>query len=178
MASRLSTKNRVLTALLVLGLTGSTITAYQLYHVRAFNRAIVAGQSPVGESRRYEAKFSSAWRLANEGRYLDATQLFNQLLEADHDAERQSAVQYNLGNIFFRRGLMVHRNGGEVRDEALYLMIQARIAYQQSLRLDPGRMDARYNLDRVLRTLPQDTRPNEKEDQLGIVMGNIPTGLP
>lgn len=178
MASRLSTKNRVLSALLVLGLAGSSITAYQLHGVRTFNRAIVAGQTPAGEAQRYEAKFSSAWRLANEGRYLDATQLFNQLLEADTDPERQSAVQYNLGNIFFRRGLMVHRNGGEVRDEALYLMTQARIAYQQSLRLDPDRMDARYNLDRVLRMLPQDARSGEAEDQLGIVMGNIPTGLP
>lgn len=178
MASCLSSKNRLLLTLLALGLGGTVLSAYQLHGVRAFNRAILTGQSPGGESQRYEAKFSSAWRLANEGRYLDATQLFNQLMEADTDPQRQSAVQYNLGNIFFRRGLMVHRNGGEVRDEALYLLTQARIAYQQSLRLTPERMDARYNLDRVLRMLPSDAPAGDEHDQLGIVMGNIPTGLP
>lgn len=178
MASRLTTKNRVLLALLAVGVIGSAATAIERHQIRAFNQAIRAGQTPAGEAQRYEAKFSSAYRLASEGRYLDATQLFNQLMEADTDAQRQASVQYNLGNIFFRRGLMVHRDGGEAKDEALYLLTQAKIAYQQSLRFDHTRMDARYNLDRVLRMLPQEARAGEEQDQLGIVMGSIPTGLP
>lgn len=178
MATRLKTKNRVLLAALAIGITGAIYQTIELREFAAFNRAVQAGKSPAGEAQRFEAKFSSAYWLAREGRYQDATQLFTQLMEADADPQRQASVQYNLGNIFFLRGLMVNRNGDEVRDEAEYLLTQAKIAYQQSLRFDNAPMDARHNLDRVLRMLPENAGAKDEQDQLGIVMGNIPTGLP
>lgn len=178
MATRLKTKNRVLLAALAIGIAGAIYQTLELREIAAFNRAVRAGRSPAGESQRFEAKFSSAYWLASTGRYQDATQLFTQLMEADADPQRQASVQYNLGNIFFLRGLMVNRSGGTVQDEAEYLLTQARIAYQQSLRLDHTTMDARHNLDRVLRMLPEDASARDEQDQLGIVMGNIPTGLP
>jgi hypothetical protein len=52
------------------------------------------------------------------------------------------------------------------------------MAYQQSLRLDNRFMGARYNLDRVLRLLPEHSIAKNDQDELGIVMGNIPSGLP
>lgn len=178
MATRLKTKNRILLAALALGIAGAVYKGYELREITTFNRAVETGKSPAGETQRFEARFSAAYWLAREGRYQDATQLFTQLMEADSDPQRQASVQYNLGNIFFRRGLMVNRNGDEVRDEAEYLLTQAKIAYQQSLRLDNTRMDARHNLDRLLRMLPENAGAKDEQDQLGIVMGNIPTGLP
>jgi mxaK protein len=177
-ATRLKTKNRALLAALAIGIAGAAYQAFELQEIATFNRAVATGKSPAGETQRFEARFSAAYWLAREGRYQDATQLFTQLMEADPDPQRQAAVQYNLGNIFFLRGLMVNRNGDEVRDEAEYLLTQAKIAYQQSLRLDNTPMDARHNLDRVLRMLPENASAQDEQDQLGIVMGNIPTGLP
>lgn len=178
MAIRLKTKNRVLLAALAIGIAGAAYQAAELQEAAAFNRAVRAGKSPTGETQRFEAKFSAAYWLAREGRYQDATQLLTQLMEAGGEPQQQAAVQYNLGNIFFLRGLLVHRNGGTVHDEAEYLLTQAKIAYQQSLRLDNTHLDARHNLDRVLRMLPADDNSKDDQDQLGIVMGNIPTGLP
>lgn len=73
---------------------------------------------------------------------------------------------------------MVNHNGDEVKDEAEYLLNQARLAFEQSLRLDDGHLDARHNLDRVLSLLPADPGTPEEQEKLGIIMGNIPTGLP
>jgi mxaK protein len=177
-ATRLKMKNRVLLAALAIGIAGAAYQAFELREIATFNRAVATGKSPSGETQRFEARFSAAYWLAREGRYQDSTQLLTQLVEADSDPQRQASVQYNLGNIFFLRGLMVNRNGDEVRDEAEYLLTQAKIAYQQSLRFDNTPMDARHNLDRVLRMLPENAGAQDEQDQLGIVMGNIPTGLP
>ena len=63
--------------------------------------------------------------------------------------------------------------------EAVYLMTQAKTAYIQSLRLDSTHWDARHNLDRVLTMLPSEPTPGVGEsDSPGLIMGNIPVGLP
>ncbi len=51
------------------------------------------------------------------------------------------------------------------------------MAYEQSLRLDSHHIDAKYNLDRVLRLLPENAVAKDEQEKLGIVMGNIPSGL-
>ena len=107
-------------------------------------------------------------------------QLFNNLSKEGTD-DQKSAVYYNIGNIYFKRGLLVNgtSNSSTVRDEAEYLMRQAKKAYEQSLAFNNNHWDVKHNLDRVLTMLPKDPTPGIGDsDSPGLIMGNIPVGLP
>jgi mxaK protein len=66
-----------------------------------------------------------------------------------------------------------------VRDEAEYLFRQAKVAYVASLKLDNSHWGTRHNLDRLLTMLPATPTPGVGEsDNPGLIMGNIPIGLP
>ncbi len=146
--------------------------------IDAFNLAISSGQPPETDLQSFEAKFATAYWLASNERYKEATLLFNKALN-NADTTQKSAIQYNLGNIFFRRGLIINGANMTVRDEAEYLFRQAKTAYQQSLRLDNSFWDARHNLDRILTMLPGTPTPGVGEsDTPGLIMGSIPVGLP
>lgn len=160
----------------------SSITALyawnRIHQIHDFNRAILTAKTPDTNRQSYEAKFSTAYWLAKNERYKEATLLFLQLAEQG-DLNRRSAVQHNLGNIFFLRGLTVNGNSMTVRDESEYLFRQAKGAYVQSLKLDNSHWDTRHNLDRVIGMLPETPTPGVGEsDSPGLIMGNIPVGLP
>lgn len=174
----MKTRSLLLLAGLLTGIAGIALQAFDMHRMESFNQAVSTGKSPEPDKLRFEAKYAAAYWLARNGRYQDATQLFTQLMETGGKPQQLAAVQYNLGNIFFLRGLLVNRSGGVVHDEAEYLLTQAKMAYQQSLRLDNAHLDVRHNLDRVLSLLPEDSVPKNEQDKLGIVMGNIPVGLP
>lgn len=178
MATSVKAKNRVLLLILILGIGGSLTAGKQLYQIEQFNSAAESGTKLPSNDFKFEAKYAAAYQLASNGRYQDASQLFGQLMEMPANKRQLAAVQYDLGNLFLTRGLLVSRNGGEVKDEAEYLINQARMAYQQSLKLDNSHMDVHYNLDRVLRLLPENPTYKNEQEEIGIVMGNIPTGLP
>lgn len=167
--------------LLVTAIAAGLAAGWQANRIRQienFNRAVSSGKTPVTDTQSYEAKFSTAYWLAKSGRFQDSTMLFLQLLESGTPAQ-QSAVQFNLGNIFFLRGLAINGRDMTVRDEAIYLVTQAKTAYMQSLRLDSSQWDARHNLDRVLTMLPSDPPPGQSDEgNVGLIMGNIPVGLP
>lgn len=150
----------------------------RIHQIHDFNRAILTAKTPDTDRQSYEAKFSTAYWLAKNERYKEATLLFLQLAEQG-DLNRRSAVQHNLGNIFFLRGLTVNGNSMTVRDESEYLFRQAKGAYVQSLKLDNSHWDTRHNLDRVIGMLPETPTPGVGEsDSPGLIMGNIPVGLP
>ncbi|MDR2219146.1 MAG: hypothetical protein LBE24_01010 [Methylobacillus sp.] len=168
-------------AALVVAIAAGAAAAYEANRIRQienFNRAVLAGKTPVTDAQSYEAKFSAAYWLGKSGRYQDSTLLFLQLAEKGN-ASQNSAVQYNLGNIFFLRGLAINGTNLTVREEAVYLLTQAKTAYMQSLRLDSRHWDARHNLDRIITMLPAEVTPGVGEsDSPGLIMGNIPVGLP
>jgi mxaK protein len=171
-----------LTALLLatalLSAAGSLWEAYRIHQIDAFNQAIRAGKAPITDTQSFEAKFATAYWLAKSARYQDATLIFLQLLETG-TPDQKSAVQYNLGNIFFLRGLLINGRDMTVRDEAVYLLTQAKTAYIASLKLNNTHWDARHNLDRILMMLPADPSPGVGDsDAPGLIMGNIPVGLP
>lgn len=152
--------------------------ANRIRQIENFNRAVESGKTPVTDTQSYEAKFAAAYWLGKGGRYQDSTLLFLQLAEKGTPSQR-SAVQHNLGNIFFLRGLAINGRDLTVRDEAVYLLTQAKTAYIQSLRLDNDHWDARHNLDRIITMLPAEATPGVGEsDSPGLIMGNIPVGLP
>jgi len=168
----------------LLAIIAVTATASAIYNfnrmqqIAAFNHAISKGKPPQTDLQSFEAKFSTAYWLAKNERYKEATLLFNKALNGAN-TEQKAAIQYNLGNIFFLRGLIINGTSMTVRDEAEYLLRQAKTAYQQSLRLDNSNWGARHNLDRLLTMLPGTPTPGVGEsDTPGLIMGNIPVGLP
>lgn len=165
--------------LLAIVAAGSAVYLYQrINQIRAFNAAINQANTPKTDRQSFEAKFATAYWLAHNERYKEATLLFNKLL-GSANTEQKAAIQYNLGNIFFRRGLIINGANMTVRAEAEYLFRQAKTAYQQSLRLDNTNWGARHNLDRLLTMLPGTPTPGVGEsDTPGLIMGNIPVGLP
>ncbi len=157
---------------------GSIWQANRIRQIDNFNQAVKAGKTPVTDTQSFEAKFSTAYWLARAGRYQDATLLFLQLQEKA-TPDQQAFVQYNLGNIFFLRGLAINGRDITVRDEAVYLLTQAKTAYMQALRLNSELWPARHNLDRVLGMLPSEPAPGVSDQaNPGLIMGNIPVGLP
>lgn len=173
---------KVLTVLFLLLATAAAITSVYHYkriqQIDAFNLAISTGKPPQTDLQSFEAKFSTAYWLAKNERYKEATLLFNKALNGA-TTEQKAAIQYNLGNIFFRRGLAIGGTNYTVKDEAEYLLMQAKTAYQLSLRQDNSNWGARHNLDRLLTMLPETPTPGAGEsDSPGLIMGSIPVGLP
>ena len=166
-------------ALIAIIATASTIYNFsRMQQIKAFNEAISEGKPPKSDLQSFEAKFATAYWLAKNERYKEATLLFNKALNGA-TTEQKAAIHYNLGNIFFLRGLIINGTSMTVRDEAEYLLRQAKTAYLQSLRFDNSNWGARHNLDRLLTMLPATPTPGVGEsDTPGLIMGNIPVGLP
>lgn len=172
---------KVTWTLAILAVVGAVTAFYEwkrIEQIQAFNQAILTAKTPATDRQSYEAKFATAYWLAKNERYKESTLLFLQIAELG-DNNQRSAVQHNLGNIFFMRGLTINGNSMTVRDESEYLFRQAKGAYVQSVKLDNSHWDTRHNLDRVIGMLPSTPTPGVGEsDTPGLIMGNIPVGLP
>mgnify|MGYP001212962335 FL=1 len=173
-----------ITWLLYIALFGFTILSIysiiNFYQINKFNKDINKGITPELFKQSYEARFSTAFWLAKKEYFKEATILFNNLQEEANN-KYKSAIHYNIGNIFFIRGLKINgtSNSTVVRDEAEYLLMQAKKAYIKSIKLDNTHWDAKHNLDRLLTILPDSPTPGVGEsDSPGLIMGNIPIGLP
>ena len=159
-------------------LSGSLYSYKHMKQIDAFNQAILTGKTPDSDKDSFEAKFATALYLAKKERFKESTLLFSALMPKANIAQK-SALQYNLGNIFFLRANQMSGNTASVHQEAEYLMNQAKVAYMSSLKLDHTQWDAKHNLDRLLGLIPEIPTPGVGEgDKAGLIMGNIPVGLP
>jgi mxaK protein len=169
-------------ALIAISVLSAIGIAYQLNRVRqinAFNVAVSTGKNPQTDRQSFEAKYSTAYWLAKNERFKEATLLFAQLGQKGTPSQR-AAVNHNVGNMFFLKSLQVSGgNDSKVRDEVEYMLNQAYTAYKQSLKLDNSDWGTRRNLDRVISLLPETPTPGVGESESpGLIMGNIPVGLP
>jgi hypothetical protein len=167
-------------AIVALSSAAGSIYAYKrIQQIEAFNQAVLAGQPPESDQQSFEAKFATALYLAKKERYKESILLFSALMPKAADNNQKSAVQYNIGNISFLRGLAINGNNMTVKAEAEYLVRQAKVAYINSLKLDNSHWDAKHNLDRVLGMLPSTPTPGVGDgEKAGLIMGNVPVGLP
>ena len=157
----------------------SLYTFKRISQINAFNQAITEGKPPVTDQQSFEAKFATALYLAKKERYKESVLLFAALMPKAANDDQKSAVQYNMGNIAFLRGLAINGTNMTVKAEAEYLVRQAKTAYVNSLKLDNSHWDAKHNLDRVLGMLPATPTPGVGDgDKAGLIMGNVPVGLP
>lgn len=178
MGKRLKTANLLFGLLLVAGVAGSAYEAYQLRHVEQVNAALQHGKQLRGSDYPFEQKFAAAWLQGSQRDYKRALQTYGQLLEMPLTTAQQARVQYNIGNSLLLNGLGRGLNDdGSLVDDAKYELSQARIAYEQALRLDPQAGHARFNLSVLLSILPPGLLPREKQPS-DMALSNLPIGLP
>ena len=151
---------------------------FNIKKINEFNKTVSKGETTEIFTQSFESRFSTAYWLAKNEMFKESRILFNNLLSEASDPQK-SAIQYNLGNIFFKKALIINGPGMNVRDEADYFFRQAKKAYISSLKLDHNYWDAKHNLDRLLRMIGEDPAPGVGDsDSPGLIMGNIPVGLP
>jgi mxaK protein len=159
-------------------LLGGLFTFNRIKQIEAFNVAVSTGKPPATDKQSFEAKFATALYLAKKERYKEATLLFTALMPKAN-TQQKSILQHNIGNMFFLRSLAINGTNNTVRDEAEYLLRQAKAAYVVSLKEDNTHWGTRHNLDRLMTMLPGTPTPGVGEsDTPGLIMGTIPVGLP
>lgn len=99
-----------------------------------------------------EARFAQAFHLARAGDMNRSLALYQEIA-AGETGSLGSAARYNIGNLFLREALRATRDGNPA--EALPYVELAKQSYREALRAEPGRWDARYNLEQALRLIPE-----------------------
>jgi len=168
--------------LLIIVATSSAGIIFELnrvHQINSFNQAISSGKNPQTDKQSFQAKYATAYWLAKNERYKESTLLFSQLTQKGTPSQR-AAVQHNIGNMFFLKALQVSGgNDSKIRDEVEYMLMQAHSSYKQALKQDNSNWGTRRNMDRVITLLPENPTPGVGEsDSPGLIMGNIPNGLP
>lgn len=183
MASRIKTLNIILGTILVASLIGTTFEAYQFWKISNLNSKLKAGKVVSDEAYPLHSKFSAAYFQGINLDFKHAVQTYGQLLDANTKkstlTEReQSLIQFNIGNNLFQSGMSRRVNeDGTLKEEAFYSFSQAKIAYEQSLRMDPSLLIAKFNLSLLNSVLPLNMKSGVK-NQSAVELSNLPVGLP
>ena len=107
----------------------------ELKNIQVFNRDIAEGKSPSMFINSFEARYATAYWLTTKERYKEANILFTNLLPIASPSQK-AAIQYNIGNIFFKRALAINGTDMTVKNETEYLFRQAKAAYMLSIKID------------------------------------------
>lgn len=187
MKNHLTRKNQVLGLMLIIGVLGSVYESYQVSHIATANRMLQAGEVLQGDPFPFHQKFADAYQQAKTGNYKHAIQNFSQLLEApkqqdsalfDPDQALKSQIHFNIGNQLFRSGLQrLVEADGAIQEQAKFDYLQARAAYEQSLKLDPHNQAAKFNLSLLHGVIPKHIK-TVPQDPSGMEISNLPQGLP
>lgn len=154
----LATKRRTRTVLglLVLLLAVAAVDATRTWRQQRWNDAITTG-APVAEPKvaPLEWQFAQAHAQAASGANEEALKRYRAL---QGDSPLGQAARYNSANLLMQQALEVR--AGAQPGQAIPLIELAKEIYREVLRHDPGFWDARYNLERAQRLLPD---PDEAE---------------
>lgn len=174
--------NKLVIGLVMVAVVASATMAYtwqRIGQVEAFNAAVTSGRTPQTDRQSFEAKYAVAYWLAKNERYKEATLLFAKLIDGSTPAQR-AAILHNIGNMFFLKAIqLTGGNDNSTRDEMEYLLTQAMSSYKNAMKTDNSYWGTRRNYDRVISLLPEKPTPGVSESENpGLIMGNIPNGLP
>ncbi len=147
------------------------------------NGAIADGSIVAQESAATpEARFAQAYFLAQRGDDERALNLYKRL--QDEPGPLARAARYNAGNVNLRQAIALQKSRGDAAVAALITPAElAKQAYRDVLRVDPRDWDARFNLEKALRVLPdpgddeQGGTPGRSE-RAATTMRASPLGLP
>lgn len=185
--TQLATRNRTRGVLLLLALLAAWAASdsVALRRANAANRVIAAGELPpemVAElpALRPELKFIHAQALARKGDREGALKLYR-ALQADTPLGQRA--RFNSANLLLQQALEVQ--AGNQPGQAIPLIELAKEIYREVLRNDPSEWDARYNLERAQRALPD---PDENDapppdaahaaERAATTMRGVSPGLP
>lgn len=183
MASRIKPVNVLLCIMLVVGAAGSSWEAFRLWKINGLNQDLRAGKTIEDDAYPFHEKFSAAYFQGKNRDFKHAIQTYNQIVESRSFQQltsktQQASIQYNIGNNLFTSALIRGFNDdGTIKEEGKYNFMQARIAYEQALRLNPESRKAKFNLSLLHGVLPLANQSTPK-DQSGVELSNLPIGLP
>ena len=124
------------------------------------NTAIHEGRArSLGEGSNPEVTFAQAYELGMSGQQQRALTLYREVAAPTRNADAlRAAALYNIGNLHLRQALAARTGGAE--GQALALFELAKQSYRDALSIDPMDWDAKYNLERVLRWVPETEEPD------------------
>ena len=136
-------------ALLAALLLAALVTdAALLWREQRWNAAIAAG-TPPADGERPELRFALAHAQAASGTGEAALNRYRALQD---DSTLGRAARFNGANLLLRQAIALR--AGNQPGQALALIELAKESYRELLRQDPQHWDARYNLERAQRLLP------------------------
>jgi mxaK protein len=148
-------------ALALLAVVAATEGAWT-WRLQGLNAQIKAGQStPPPASAEPELQFAYAHAQAANGEFDPALKRYQAL---ETDTPLGQAARFNSANLLLRQALRALE--GPQSGQAIALIELAKENYREVLRRDPGDWDARYNLERAQRLLPdpEEVDPAEGEE--------------
>lgn len=153
-------RTRIVLGLLVLLLVVAAVDATRTWRQQRWNNAIresVATGASVANPKAapLEWQFAEAHAHAASGA---TEQALNRYRALQGDSPLGQAARYNSANLLMQQALEVR--AGAQPGQAIPLIELAKEIYREVLRHDPGFWDARYNLERAQRLLPD---PDEAE---------------
>jgi mxaK protein len=169
-------------ALAALGVCAA-VDGTRWFQAARINRAIADGSIVDQEAPATpQARFAQAYYLAERGDDERALNLYKRL--QDEGGPLARAARYNAGNIHLRQAVMMQKSRGDAALGALITPTElAKQAYRDVLRADPRDWDARFNLEKALRVLPDqddDTAGGTpgRNERAATTMRNATLGLP
>jgi mxaK protein len=157
-----SHRTRAVWASLAVLAAAAAVDTARTWRLQALNEQIRAGQ-PTAPSPNAapELQFAHAHALAARGDFDQALKRY-QALEAQTPLGQ--AARFNSANLLVRQALRARE--GPQSGQAIALIELAKENYREVLRRDPAHWDARYNLERAQRLLPdpEETDPAEGEE--------------
>ena len=175
-------RTRAVLVLLVLLAVVAALDAARTWGQQQWNERIAAAQvPPEAKDVPAQVRFAQAYALAADGAHEPALNRYRTL---QAHVQLGQAAHYNSANLLLRQALVVR--AGTQPGQAIALIELAKELYRDVLRADPQHWDARYNLDRAQRLLPDpDEAPeaappavNRNAERAATTMRGYSPGLP
>ncbi|MDM0049498.1 MxaK protein [Variovorax sp. J22R115] len=174
-------RTRVVLGLFAVVAAAAAIDGAHTWRQHMWNEAIVSGPLPADDKDvPVQVRFAQAHARADSGADDAALRLYRSL---EDDSPLGQAARYNSANLLMRQAVVVQ--AGAEPGKAIALIELAKEIYRDVLRVDPQYWDARYNLERAQRLLPDpdemDVAPPETRrdaERAATTMRGYSPGLP
>ena len=159
------------------------VDGYRLWRAERVNAAIADGSilnSAVAPSP--EAVFAQAYLHMLKGHHDEAIALYKRV-EGSSSEALSLAAKYNRGNRYLMQAMEL--DDDDAKQIGLPLVEMAKDTYRAVLHTDPSAWDAKYNLERALRLVPdpddsddEDLPPPQQSERALTTMRGFTLGLP
>lgn len=175
-------RTRAVLFILALALLGAIVDGARWWRAERWNEAIASGRLPAAGDAGLpvEVRFAQAAAQAASGAEEAALHAYRALQSPGPIGQ---AARYNSANLLMRQAARVRAT--EQPGQAIPLIELAKESYREVLRNDPAQWDARYNLERAQRLLPDpdeaDVTPAEgsrNAERAATTMRGYSPGLP